>query len=109
MSPATRHVAAAPAANTPMASTTSAATAGTVPAALPPVVVAAAAPVSASVAPPSPPAHASLVSTTLAVPGHVVSMTLHAVMSIGGIPSWIGHRVGATDLDSEVAPAGTTS
>jgi hypothetical protein len=110
MSPATRHVAAAPAANTPMAFTTSAATAGTVPAALPPVVVAAAAPVSTSVAPTPPPAaHASLVSTTLAVPGHVVSMTLHAVMSIGGIPSWIGHRVGATDLDSEAAPAGTTS
>ena len=114
VAPATRHVAALTA-NKPTARptgptiTASAATGGTVPAALPAVVVAAAAPVNASVVPPPPPAHASLVSTTLAVPGHVVSMTLHAVMSIGGIPSWIGHRVGATDLDSEAAPAGTTS
>lgn len=65
----------------------------------------------ASVAPPPPPATAqpSLVSTTLAVPGHVVSMTLHAVMAIGGIPSWIGHRVGATDLDTEAVRTGATS
>jgi hypothetical protein len=113
VAPAARHVAAL-APNKPTARptastiTASAATGGTVPAALPPVVVAAAAPVNASVVPP-PTAHASLVSTTLAVPGHVVSMTLHAVMSIGGIPSWIGHRVGAADLDSEAAPAGTAS
>lgn len=69
----------------------------------------------ASVAPPSPPAPAqpSLVRRTLAVPGHVaghvVSMTLHAVMAIGGIPSWIGHRVGATDLDTDAQRTGTAS
>ncbi len=116
VSPATRRVAAAPAVNKPAARptapaiTASAVTGGAAPAALPAVVVAAAAPVSVSAAPlPPPAAHTSLVSTTLAVPGHVVSMTLHAVMSIGGIPSWIGHRVGAADLDSEAAPAGTAS
>lgn len=65
----------------------------------------------ASVAPPPPPAPAqpSLVRRTLAVPGHVVSMTLHAVMAIGGIPSWIGHRVGATDLDTDAQRTGTAS
>jgi hypothetical protein len=42
----------------------------------------------------------SFVSRTLSVPGHVVAVTLHAVMALGGIPSWIGHRVGATDLDN---------
>jgi hypothetical protein len=116
LAPATRRVATAPAANKPEARptaptiTASAVTGGAAPAALPVVVVAAAAPVSVSAAPlPPPAAHASLVSTTLAVPGHVVSMTLHAVMSIGGIPSWIGHRVGAADLDSEAAPAGSAS
>jgi hypothetical protein len=38
----------------------------------------------------------SLVSTTLAFPGHVVGAALHAVTSIGGIPSWIGNRLGNT-------------
>lgn len=38
--------------------------------------------------------HPSIVAQTLAVPGHVVSVTLHAVMAIGGIPSWLGHRFG---------------
>lgn len=111
VAPATRHVAAVPAANRPPVArpTPSTITASAVPGgtALPAVVVAAA-PMSVSAAPP-PPAHTSLVSTALAVPGHVASMTLHAVMSIGGIPSWIGHRVGAADLDSEAAPAGTAS
>jgi hypothetical protein len=36
----------------------------------------------------------SLVSTTLAFPGHVVGAALHAVTAIGGIPSWIGNRLG---------------
>jgi hypothetical protein len=67
-------------------------------------VVAAAAPVPAptpiidlsqSVPPPPPaPVHSSLVATTLALPGHVVTATWHAVSVIGGIPSWIGHRLG---------------
>jgi hypothetical protein len=49
-------------------------------------------------APPPPPAsaHPSLVSTTLAIPGHVVGAALHAVSVIGGIPSWIGNRLGST-------------
>lgn len=65
----------------------------------------------ASLTPPAPPvpAHASLVSRTLAVPGQIVGVTLHAVMAIGGIPSWIGHRVGAVELDTEALPAGTAS
>ncbi len=50
-------------------------------------------------APPAAPEHGSLVTTTLAVKDHVVSATLHAVMAIGGIPSWIGHRLGSDDLD----------
>jgi hypothetical protein len=75
---------------------------------LPQVLVVSAQP-GASVAPPPPPAHTSIVGETLAVPGHVVSMTLHAVMSIGGIPSWIGHRIGAADLDTEGLPTGTAS
>jgi hypothetical protein len=45
-----------------------------------------------------PPAHPSIVAQTLAVPGHVVSVTLHAVMAIGGIPSWLGHRFGDDDV-----------
>jgi hypothetical protein len=48
--------------------------------------------------PPTAPAHDSLVATTLAVKDHVVHATLHAVMAIGGIPSWIGHRLGSDDL-----------
>lgn len=88
---------------------TSAPTGGTSTAAgaLPQVLVVAAQP-DASAAPP-PPAHPSLVRTTLEVPGHVVSMTLHAVMAIGGIPSWIGHRVGASHLDTDAQPTGTPS
>ncbi len=50
-------------------------------------------------APAAAPEHGSLVTTTLAVKDHVVSATLHAVMAIGGIPSWIGHRLGSDDLD----------
>jgi len=44
--------------------------------------------------PPAAPAHSSLVATTLALPGHVVAATWHAVSVIGGIPSWFGHRFG---------------
>jgi hypothetical protein len=53
----------------------------------------------APIAPPSPPVasdHPSLVATTLAIPGHVVGAALHAVSVIGGIPSWIGNRLGST-------------
>ena len=51
------------------------------------------------IAPPPPvvaSGHPSLVSTTLAIPGHVVGAALHAVSVIGGIPSWIGTRLGGT-------------
>jgi hypothetical protein len=54
-------------------------------------------PVAAAVPPPPVPgAHPSLVATTLALPGHVVGAALHAVSVIGGIPSWIGNRLGST-------------
>jgi hypothetical protein len=53
----------------------------------------------APIAPPAPPVagdYPSLVATTLAIPGHVVGAALHAVSVIGGIPSWIGNRLGST-------------
>jgi hypothetical protein len=56
-----------------------------------------------------PPPRASFVSRTLAVPGHVMAVTLHAVMGIGGIPSWIGHHVGATELDTDTPLPGAPS
>lgn len=58
---------------------------------------------------PPPPAHPSIVAETLAVPGHVVSVTLHAVMAIGGIPSWFGHRFGDEDLGAAALPASSAS
>lgn len=58
---------------------------------------------------PPPPTHASLVAETLAVPGHVVSVTLHAVMAIGGIPSWLGHRFGDDDTGSGALPYSSAS
>lgn len=51
-------------------------------------------------APATAPAHGSLVATTLAMKDRVVGATLHAVMAIGGIPSWIGHRLGSDERDS---------
>jgi hypothetical protein len=53
----------------------------------------------APIAPPPPvvaSAQPSLVSTTLAIPGHVVGAALHAVSVFGGIPSWIGNRLGSS-------------
>ncbi|HEY5065414.1 MAG TPA: hypothetical protein VIJ04_11420 [Xanthobacteraceae bacterium] len=83
-------------------------------AALPPIVIAGVRPAAATVPvlvanaqpsaglwPPAPPSvHPSIVAETLAVPGHVVSVTLHAVMAIGGIPSWFGHRFGDDDVSA---------
>jgi hypothetical protein len=57
--------------------------------------------------PAAPPRQPSLIAQTLAVPGRVATVTLHAVMAIGGIPSWIGHRFG-DDLES-AAPLPSTS
>ncbi len=87
-------------------------------AALPPVVVAGLVPEVAAMPPAPPPsalpvaigpAQRSLVDRTLALPRHVVTVTLHAVMVIGGIPSWIGQRLGAADLDSGERQSGTAS
>ncbi len=72
------------------------------PAALPPIVVAGAQPL-------PPPMPQSLVGKTLAVPGHVVAATLRAVMTIGGIPSWIGHRLGDSVLYSRGSPSSASS
>ena len=73
---------------------------------LPPVVIAATQQDLALMPAPPPPPRVSFVSRTLALPGHAVAVTLHAVASIGGIPSWIGHHVGAGELDSDAPPAG---
>jgi len=54
-------------------------------------------------------AHPSIVAETLAVPGQVMSVTLHAVMAIGGIPSWFGHRFGNDDLGTAVAASSSAS
>jgi hypothetical protein len=59
--------------------------------------------------PTPPPAHPSIVAQTLAVPGHVVSVTLHAVMAIGGIPSWLGHRFGDEDVSAVAQLASSAS
>jgi hypothetical protein len=58
---------------------------------------------------PPPPAHPSIVAGTLAVPGHVISVTLHAVMAIGGIPSWLGHRFGDEDVGAAALPSSSAS
>jgi hypothetical protein len=50
-----------------------------------------------SAAPPADPEHRSLVAKLLSVKDHVVRAPLHAVMTIGGIPSWLGHRLGSDD------------
>lgn len=59
--------------------------------------------------PPPPPGHPSLVAETLAVPGHFVSATLHAVMAIGGIPSWFGHRFGNDEAGASAVPYSAAS
>ena len=58
--------------------------------------------------PSPPPRRPSLIAQTLAVPGRVAVATLHAVMTIGGIPSWIGHRFG-DDLESAAPLSGMSS
>lgn len=64
----------------------------------------------ASLWPPAPPpAQPSIVAATLAVPGHVVSVTLHAVMAIGGIPSWLGHRFGDDGMSAVVQQSSSAS
>jgi hypothetical protein len=77
---------------------------------LPPVVIAASQQNPALMPAPPPPPRVSFVSRTLAVPGHVMAATLHAVVSIGGIPSWIGHHVGASELDTDApSPSAASS
>jgi hypothetical protein len=83
---------------------------GSVPAAqLPPVVIAATSQDLTLMPAPPPPPRISFVSRTLAMPGHVMAATLHAVISIGGIPSWIGHHVGASELDTGAPAPGAAS
>jgi hypothetical protein len=53
-----------------------------------------------SAAPPAAPEHHSLIATILSVKDHVVSAPLHAVKAIGGLPSWIGHRLDGDEPDS---------
>lgn len=54
-----------------------------------------------SAAPPPPaPESRSLMARLLTVKDHVVSAPLHAVRAIGGIPSWIGHRLDSDEPDS---------
>jgi hypothetical protein len=62
----------------------------------------------ASVAGPAPaaaPVHdeLALIADTLAVKDQVVGAALHTVKVIGGIPLWIGHRLGGDDLNSQSA------
>lgn len=52
-----------------------------------------------SAPPPPAPESRSLVARILTVKDHVVSAPLHAVKAIGGIPSWIGHRLGSEEPD----------
>jgi len=63
----------------------------------------------AGAAPAAAPVHdqPALIADTLAVKDQVVGVALHAVKVIGGIPIWIGRRLGADDLNSQ--PAGTAS
>lgn len=76
---------------------------------LPPLVIAGVQ-ADSSVPPAEPqPANPSLLRRTLAVPGRAVAMTLRAVMGLGGIPSWIGRRVGADRLDGDAAIASAAS
>lgn len=81
---------------------------------LPTILVATAAPPATfppqpAAASPTSPMAASLVSRTLGVPEHVLAETLHAVMAIGGIPSWIGHRVNAMAPDIPLPTASAAS
>jgi hypothetical protein len=45
------------------------------------------------------PEHRSLMARIMSVKDHVVRAPLHAVMTIGGIPSWLGHRLGSDEPD----------
>jgi hypothetical protein len=74
-----------------------------------PLVVARADLVAPAAAAPAAPARRSLVATTLALPADVVAVTLHAVTAIGGIPSWIGHRLGDRDRSFDDRPPSAAS
>jgi hypothetical protein len=62
-----------------------------------------------SLAPAAAPVHdePALIADTLAVKDQMVGVALHAVRVIGGIPVWIGRRLGGDDLNAR--SAGTTS
>jgi hypothetical protein len=50
----------------------------------------------------------ALIAGTLAVKDQVVGAALHAVKAIGGLPFWLGRRLGGDDLNSEASSAGTS-
>jgi hypothetical protein len=95
-----RHPANAVAAKAPAARIKTAAAASSLAAPAPvaampaaPAALAAVAGLQNSAAPNPPAEHRSLMA-------RIVSAPLHAVMAIGGIPSWIGHRLGSDDADT---------
>jgi hypothetical protein len=49
----------------------------------------------------------ALIADTLAVRDQEVGVALHAAKAIGGLPFWIGRRLGADDLNSQASSAGT--
>ena len=55
---------------------------------------------SAAPPPPAPAEHPTLMARIMAVKDHVVHAPLNAVMTIGGIPSWIGRRLGSDDANA---------
>jgi hypothetical protein len=50
----------------------------------------------------------ALIADTLAVKDQVVGAALHAVKTIGGLPFWLGRRLGGADLNSQAPSAGTS-
>jgi hypothetical protein len=49
----------------------------------------------------------ALIAGTRAVKDQMVGAALHAVKAIGGLPFWLGRRLGGDDLNSQPTPAGT--
>jgi hypothetical protein len=49
----------------------------------------------------------ALIADTRAVKDQMVGAALHAVKAIGGLPFWLGRRLGGDDLNSQASSAGT--
>jgi hypothetical protein len=75
-----------------------------------PVVIARAQQIPDPPAPAAAPEHdkPALIADTLAVKDQVVGAALHAVKTIGGLPFWLGRRLGGDDLNSQASSAGTS-